>query len=58
MFSEQELILLSELVDGYLEADDLNQIEWAEARVLLEKINQRLEVLEGALDPHDKFFRG
>lgn len=58
MFNEQELVLLSELVDGYLEADDLNQIEWADARVLLEKINQRIEMLEGALDTHDKYFRG
>lgn len=56
-FSENELEALGELVAQYLELDDLNQREWAEARALLDKIEHRVEMLNGALDPHDKFFR-
>lgn len=55
--SEVELELISNLLATHLETDDLNQVEWAEAKVLLEKIDQRIEMLEGALDSHDKFFR-
>lgn len=38
MFTPKELELLSVLVGDYLEIDDLNQIEWAEAKVISEKI--------------------
>ena len=57
MFTENELVLMSDLVGTYLENDDLNQREFGEAKALLEKIDSRLENLEGTLDPHDKFFR-
>jgi len=38
LFTPKELELLSELVGQYLEIDDLNHIEWAEAKVLSEKL--------------------
>ncbi len=54
-FSEIELVLLSNLLGDYLELDDLNQREFAEAKYLLEKVDSQLS---GGLDPHDKAFRG
>lgn len=56
--NEHELELLSNLVGLYLETDDLNQREWGEAKVLQEKIDHRLDMITGALDPHEKFFHG
>jgi hypothetical protein len=43
MFTENELILLSDLVGQYLEKDDLNQREFGEAKALLEVIDWMLE---------------
>jgi hypothetical protein len=57
MFTENELVLLSDLVGQYLEIEDLSQREFGEAKFLLEKVDNQLENLKGALDPHDKFFR-
>lgn len=57
-FSESELVLLSNLLGEFLEIPDLSTREWAEAKVLVEKVDHAIEMLEGALDPHDKFFRG
>lgn len=58
MFSQPELLLLSELLGSYLEIDDLNHREWADAKALSDKIEHRIEMQDGALDPNDKFFRG
>lgn len=43
MFSEDELVLLSDLVGQYLEQDDLNQKEFGEAKTLLEKLDYMIE---------------
>lgn len=43
LFSEAELILLSDLVYAYREKEDLNQREWAEAKTLGDKIDELLE---------------
>lgn len=45
MFTENELILLSDLVGQYLENDDLNQREFGEAKALLEIIDGLLEAM-------------
>ena len=42
-FSEQELELLSHLVGLYLETDDLNHVEWAQAKELSNKIEDLLQ---------------
>ncbi len=42
IFTSKEIELLSELVGSYLEIDDLNHIEWAEAKVLSEKLEALL----------------
>jgi hypothetical protein len=47
MFTENELVLLSDLVAQYLEKDDLNQREFGEAKALLEVIDGMLESLNG-----------
>lgn len=41
-FTEKELVLLSDLVGSWLETDDLNHVEWAEAKVLSEKLDGML----------------
>lgn len=43
MFTENELVLLSDLVAQYLEKDDLNQREFGEAKACLEVIDGLLE---------------
>lgn len=47
MFTENELILISDLVGQYLEKDDLNQREFGEAKALLEMVDGMLEELDG-----------
>lgn len=43
MFSENELELLSLLVEHYLEFKDLNHLEYAEAKELSEKLDRMIE---------------
>lgn len=47
MFTENELVLLSDLVGQYLELDDLSQREFGEAKACLEKVDSMLESLNG-----------
>jgi hypothetical protein len=47
MFTENDLILLSDLLGQYLEIEDLSQREFGEAKSCLEKVDTLLEGLNG-----------